>query len=110
SSFDLRIDPRTATTVMMVAGGYPGDYEKGKIISGLENVKDAIAFHAGTRSANGNVVTNGGRVIAFTAFGNSIGAALKNSYAAASAVKFDGCYFRRDIGQDLLKIAESAAK
>jgi phosphoribosylamine--glycine ligase len=90
--------------VMMVAGGYPGDYEKGKIISGLENVKDAVAFHAGTKNENDTIVTNGGRIIAFTAFGNSIGEAIQKSYAAANSVKFEGCYFRKDIGQDLMKL------
>lgn len=104
SDFQFELDPRTATTVMMVAGGYPGDYEKGKEISGLENVKDAVAFHAGTKNADGKIVTNGGRILAFTAFGNSIEEAVSRSYAAANAVKFEGCYFRKDIGQDLVKL------
>lgn len=108
ASLKFELDDRTATTVMMVAGGYPGDYEKGKIISGLENVKDAVAFHAGTKEdtsagSAGKIVTNGGRILAFTGFGNSIEEALSHSYAAANAVKFEGCYFRKDIGQDLLK-------
>lgn len=102
SDFRLELDPRTATTVMMVAGGYPGDYEKGKPISGLENVHDAFAFHAGTKKSGDAVLSNGGRVMAFTGFGNSIAEALSKSYRAAAAVSFDGCYFRRDIGQDLL--------
>jgi phosphoribosylamine--glycine ligase len=103
ASLKFELDNRIATTVMMVAGGYPGDYEKGKVISGLENVKDAIAFHAGTKAENGNIVTNGGRIIAFTAFANSIEDAVKLSYAAANEVKFEGCFFRKDIGQDLMK-------
>ncbi len=103
ADFNFELDNRTATAVMMVAGGYPGDYEKGKIISGLENVKDAFAFHAGTKNEGEKIVTNGGRIIAFTAFGNSIEEAVKLSYAAANAVKFDDCYFRKDIGQDLMK-------
>lgn len=103
ADFQFELDPRTATTVMMVAGGYPGDYEKGKIISGLENVKDAMAFHAGTKNSGNDIVTNGGRIIAFTAFGNSISEAVAKSYAAAEEVKFEGCYFRKDIGQDLMK-------
>ncbi len=102
SSAHVEIDSRTATTVMMVAGGYPGDYEKGKVISGLNNVWDAIAFHAGTKLSGGNVVSNGGRVLAFTALGNSIQEALDGSFAAAKAVSFEGCYYRKDIGQDLL--------
>lgn len=104
ASLKFELDNRIATTVMMVAGGYPGDYEKGKVISGLENVKDAVAFHAGTKNENGTIVTNGGRIIAFTAFGNTIADAVKLSYAAANTVKFDGCYFRKDIGQDLMKL------
>jgi phosphoribosylamine--glycine ligase len=104
SDFKFELDPRTATTVMMVAGGYPGDYEKGKIISGLENVKNAIAFHAGTKNEGENIVTNGGRIIAFTALGDTISEAIKKSYAAANEVKFEGCYFRKDIGQDLMKL------
>jgi phosphoribosylamine--glycine ligase len=104
ASLKFEIDNRIATTVMMVAGGYPGDYEKGKVITGLENIKDAVAFHAGTKEENGTIVTNGGRILAFTAFGNSIEDAVKLSYAAADTVKFDGCYFRKDIGQDLMKL------
>jgi phosphoribosylamine---glycine ligase len=100
------IDPRTVTTVMMVSGGYPGDYEKGKTISGLDQVKDAIAFHAGTSEKDGRITTNGGRVLAFTGFGNSIEEALQHSYKAAAAVSFEGCYYRRDIGQDLLRYIE----
>lgn len=106
ASLKFELDNRIATTVMMVAGGYPGDYEKGKVISGLENVKDAIAFHAGTKSENGNIVTNGGRIIAFTAFANTIEDAIKLSYAAANEVKYEGCYFRKDIGQDLMKLTK----
>lgn len=104
SSVEVEIDSRTATTVMMVAGGYPGDYEKGKVISGLDKVSGAMAFHAGTKSSGANVVSNGGRVLAFTALGNSIQEALDGSFAAAKTVSFEGCYYRRDIGQDLLKL------
>jgi phosphoribosylamine--glycine ligase len=103
ASLKFELDNRVATTVMMVAGGYPGDYEKGKVITGLENVKDAFAFHAGTKEENGKIVTNGGRIIAFTAFANTIEDAIKLSYAAADTVKFEGCYFRKDIGQDLMR-------
>jgi phosphoribosylamine---glycine ligase len=104
SSKTVEIDPRIATTVMMVAGGYPGDYEKGKVISGLEKVSTATVFHAGTKNSGGNVVSNGGRVMAFTSLGNSIQEALDGSFAGAKAVSFEGCYYRRDIGQDLLKL------
>lgn len=104
ASKNVEIDPRTATTVMMVAGGYPGDYEKGKPISGLDKVSTATVFHAGTKKAGSDVVSNGGRVLAFTALGNSIQEALDGSFAAAKTVSFEGCYYRRDIGQDLLKL------
>lgn len=103
ASVALELDPRTATTVMMVAGGYPGDYEKGKVISGLDKVTTATVFHAGTKSAGTEIVSNGGRVLAFTSLGNSIQEALDGSFTAAKSVAFEGCYFRRDIGQDLLK-------
>lgn len=106
ASKSVEIDPRTATTVMMVAGGYPGDYEKGKAISGLGNVSGATVFHAGTKKSGADVVSNGGRVLAFTSLGNSIQEALDGSFAAAKTVSFEGCYYRRDIGQDLLKLSE----
>jgi phosphoribosylamine--glycine ligase len=102
SSVNIELDSRTATTVMMVAGGYPGDYEKGKVISGLDKVTTATVFHAGTKASGNEIVSNGGRVMAFTSLGNNIQQALDGSFAAANTVKFEGCYFRRDIGQDLL--------
>lgn len=97
----LEIDERSATTVMIVSGGYPEDYEKGKVISGLENVKDAIAFHAGTALKNGGVVTSGGRVIAVTAYGSDFREALKLSYANVKEIDFEGKYYRTDLGFDL---------
>jgi phosphoribosylamine--glycine ligase len=100
---ELKIDDRTATTVMMVACGYPGDYEKGKEISGLETVTDATVFHAGTKKLNGKVVTNGGRVLAFTGMGDTIESAIQKSFGAASTVGFEGAYYRRDIGKDLME-------
>lgn len=99
----IEIDPRTAVTVMMVSGGYPGSYDKGKEIVGLETVTGTIPFHAGTKlDADGRLLTSGGRVIALTSYGESIPDALAHSYEAAAAVKFDGAYFRRDIGKDLM--------
>ena len=99
----LATDPRTAVTVMLVSGGYPGSYEKGKVITGADATGDTIPFHAGTaRDAQGRLVTSGGRVIALTSYGDSIPEALKRSFAAAAKVDFDGKYFRRDIGRDLL--------
>ncbi len=97
----LEIDERSATTIMVVSGGYPEDYEKGFEISGLENIEDSIAFHAGTKLENGKVVTNGGRVIAITSFGESFPEAIKKSYQNIDKLHFDKMYFRKDIGFDL---------
>lgn len=99
---NLEIDPRYATTVMMVAGGYPEDYKKGDIISGIENIKDCIVFHAGTKENDGKIVTNGGRVIAITSFGDTLEEALDNTYQNADKISYKGKYFRKDIGKDLL--------
>ena len=97
----LEIDQRSATTIMVVSGGYPEDYGKGFEISGLENIEDSIAFHAGTKLENGKVVTNGGRVIAITSFGESFQEAIKKSYQNIDKLHFDKMYFRKDIGFDL---------
>lgn len=101
SDCTLEIDPRYAVTVMMVSGGYPGSYEKGKEITGLENVTDSILFHAGTKKEGDKFVTSGGRVIATTSYGETKDEALARSFASISKVKFDGMYYRRDIGADL---------
>ena len=102
----LAEDPRFATTVMVVSGGYPGSYSKGEIITGAEDAVNAILFHAGTsRSGDGELVTSGGRVIACSAYGKDIDEALANSYAAADTVNFEGKYMRRDIGLDLKKLS-----
>lgn len=97
----LAIDPRYAVTVMMVSDGYPGSYEKGKTISGLDSVKDSILFHAGTKQEDGRTVTNGGRVIAASSYGTTKDEALARSFAAIGKICFEGKYFRRDIGFDL---------
>ncbi len=97
----LEIDDRCAATVMMVSGGYPGTYEKGKVISGLNTILDSTVFHAGTTSLNGKVITNGGRVVSVTSFGNSINEALETSYKNVRKINFDKSYFRKDIGFDL---------
>ena len=100
-AIDLELDERTATTVMLVSGGYPEAYEKGKIITGFEDVEDSIVFHAGTDSKNGKVVTNGGRVMAITSFGNDFKEALQKSYQNIKKIHFDKMNFRKDIGFDL---------
>lgn len=97
----FEIDERAATTVMVVSGGYPEDYEKNKVITGLDNVIDSIVFHAGTAIKNNDVVSNGGRVLAFTSYADNFEDALKKSYSSIEKVKFDGMYFRKDIGFDL---------
>lgn len=95
-------DPRAAVTVMLVSGGYPEAYEKDKVISGLDNVSsDSIIFHAGTKEANGQVVTNGGRVIAVSSYGKNKEEALAHSFTNANVITFDKKYFRSDIGFDL---------
>ena len=98
----LEIDSRSATTIMVVSGGYPEDFEKGKVISGIENVEDSIVFHAGTKTENGLVVSNGGRVLAVTSYGNDFQEAIKKSYQNIEKLHFDTMYFRKDIGFDLL--------
>ena len=98
----IDVDPRTAATVMLVSGGYPETYEKGKIIRGLDERTDSILFHAGaTISESGDTITSGGRVMAVTSYGETFDEAVKTSYTSIDKVKFDGMYFRKDIGFDL---------
>ena len=101
SEKDLEITDEVATTVMLVAGGYPEAYEKGKEITGIEEVEESIVFHAGTKNENGTISTNGGRVIALTSFGATIGDALEKSFDSAEKISFEGKYYRKDIGFDL---------
>ncbi|WP_445456268.1 phosphoribosylamine--glycine ligase [Flavobacterium sp. HNIBRBA15423] len=97
----LEIDERSATTIMVVSGGYPEDYEKGKVITGIDTITDSMVFHAGTKLENGKVVTNGGRVLAITSYGNSFEEAIKKSYQSIDKLQFDKVYYRTDIGFDL---------
>ena len=99
----LDIDPSCAVTVMLVAGGYPGDYTKGDLISDLDLISGSILFHSGTRFSGTEVVTNGGRVIAISSKGKNIPEALDLSYRNAAKIQFKNKFFRRDLGFDLLK-------
>ena len=101
SKIDLQLDDRTATTVMTVSGGYPGSYEKGKEIKGIDAIKDSLVFHAGTTLKDGIVVTNGGRVMAITSFGNDFKSALSKSYQNVEKLSFEGMNYRKDLGFDL---------
>ena len=98
---DIAIDNRAATAIMLVSGGYPEAYQKGKVITGIESIKDSIVFHAGTTLKEQETLTNGGRVIALTSFGSDFQSALAVSKANAEKIQFDEKYFRTDIGFDL---------
>lgn len=101
----LEVDPRAAVCVMMVSDGYPGAYAKGKVITGIDDVDGSIVFHAGTTlNEKGAVVTNGGRVICVTSMADTVPSAILRSYQELEKIQWEGRYFRRDIGQDLLKM------
>ena len=100
-SIDLEIDERAATTVMAVSGGYPEAYGKGMEITGFENIEDAVVFHAGTELKENKVLTNGGRVLAVTAYGSNYKEALKKSYKNMEKLHFNKMYYRKDLGFDL---------
>ena len=97
----IEFDPRAAVCVMLVSGGYPEAYKKGFVINGLDKVEGSVVFHSGTAMKDGNVVTNGGRVIAVSSYGKDKAEALAKSFEEARKIEFEGKYFRRDIGQDL---------
>ena len=101
NEISLEIDERAATTIMLVSGGYPEEYEKGKIISGIESVRDSLVFHAGTKIQNNQIVSNGGRVLAITSFGKDFDEAIKKSYQNIEKLHFDKMHFRKDIAKDL---------
>jgi len=97
----LLFDDRSAVTVMLASGGYPGDYEKGKVIAGLDRISGSTLFHAGTTAKAGQILTNGGRVIAVSSYGKNKSEALQQSYKNCEIVHFDGMYYRKDIGFDV---------
>lgn len=102
SERDVEIDPRTAVAVMMVSGGYPDEYKKGKTIYGLNAQTDSLIFHAGTASDGPAVVTAGGRVLAVTSYGKNVEDACRKTYETLENIEFEGAYYRKDIGKDLL--------
>ena len=97
----IDVDPRAATTIMLVSGGYPEAYEKGKVITGVEDVTDSIVFHAGAQNKDGDIVTSGGRVMAITSYGDTYQEAIKKSYQSIDKLNFDKMNYRKDIGFDL---------
>jgi phosphoribosylamine--glycine ligase len=100
----IETENQYAVTLSMVSGGYPGDYEKGKEIQGLEKSSNAIFFHAGTKRKDQKILTDGGRVISATGLGNSLDTARAKAYEGASQLHWEGLYYRKDIGQDLLTL------
>lgn len=98
---NIEIDDQAAVTVMLVSGGYPGSYQKGKVITGIENVAESIVFHAGTKADDGKVLTNGGRVLAVSSMGQNRTEALNISYRNAEVIQFEKKYYRKDLGFDL---------
>ena len=101
NEIEIEIDPQTAVTVMIVSGGYPEVYDKGKEITGIENVKDSIVFHAGATNLDGKVMTSGGRVLSVTSLGDNFRSALETSYKSIEKIKFEAMNYRTDIGFDL---------
>jgi phosphoribosylamine--glycine ligase len=102
SEIKAEIDERTAACVMIVSGGYPGEYSKGKTITGLDTVKSSMVFHAGTVSENDKIYTAGGRVIAVTTLASDLKSAVAGSFESAEKISFEGSYYRKDIGKDLM--------
>jgi len=103
SERDIQFHDKSAATVMMVAGGYPGEYKKGETIYGLNSITDSMVFHAGTLADGPSVVSNGGRVLAVTSYGKNLESALERSYESISQISFQDAYYRRDIGKDVLE-------
>jgi phosphoribosylamine--glycine ligase len=106
SQYQIEWDSRASVCVVMASKGYPGDYEKGKTIHGLKEVsqmKDVFVFHAGTALKDGQVITNGGRVLGVTGLGKDISRAIEKTYRAVKKISWDGVHYRRDIGQKALR-------
>ena len=101
NKFDCKISEQTATTIMLVSGGYPEDYQKGKLMTGFSEVKNSLLFHAGTKENKGTILSNGGRVLAITTLDANKEEALKKGYEDAEKIKFDKVYYRKDIGFDI---------
>ncbi len=102
ANVEVELDERAVASVILVSGGYPGSYEKGKVITGLDQVEGSLVFHAGTKfGADGALLTNGGRVLAITSYADTFQKAVAQSLTNAEKVQFEGAYFRRDIGFDL---------
>lgn len=103
NEYDLKVSNQTAVTVMLVAEGYPGDYVKGKVMTGFDEVKDSLLFHAGTKkNDHGDLVSNGGRLLAITSFGNNVKEAVTKSLTNAEKIQYEGKYYRKDIGYEFL--------
>lgn len=103
NEYDLKVSNQTAVTVMLVAEGYPGDYAKGKVMTGFDEVKDSLLFHAGTKKNEaGDLVSNGGRLLAITSFGNNVKEAVSKSLNNAEKIQYEGKYYRKDIGYEFL--------
>lgn len=103
NEYDLKVSNQTAVTVMLVAEGYPGDYAKGKVMTGFDEVKDSLLFHAGTKkNDNGDLISNGGRLLAITSFGNNVKEAVSTSLNNAEKIQYEGKYYRKDIGYEFL--------
>ena len=108
SEMEIVLDDRSAATVIMVSGGYPESYPKGKVITGVDKVENSIVFHAGTNTDKGELVTSGGRVLAISSFGEDIYEALETSYKSIENISFEGSYYRTDLGEDLKKFEANA--
>ncbi|MEM6522529.1 MAG: phosphoribosylamine--glycine ligase [Bacteroidota bacterium] len=103
-NYNLEVNENYASTVVMVSGGYPGSYDKGKSIQGLADVTNALVVHAGTQQRDYEVLTNGGRVLSVTGMGDSLTDALKISYNGVQSIHWDNAYYRKDIGKDILRL------